>query len=187
MRRTPLLTTFSLLACLALSTPALAAGEISIVPQGPGTIFSTVESAVVDGLAYAHKAQLESSDQRISRGGAILPLNGGYTYRALDVASASSPDRVPLRLPESAVAHFHTYPWQTAPANRSNESHSEADRSVVDYRDSKHRPSYVLTPSLRVVSYEGREMAPKLGPATKDLLVADLTGPADITRIASRN
>ena len=185
MRRSLSLASLSLLACLALSLPALAAEEMTVTPQGPGTVFGTVEAAAVDGLAYAHAEQMKSRNKRLSRGGAVVPVEGGFTYGSLDVASADAPDMVPLRLPESALAHFHTYPAQKSSVDRRNESHSKADRLVVDYGDSKHRPSFVLTPSLRVVAYRGRAATKRVGSKMSEMMLADLTESRDTQRIAS--
>ena len=114
-----------------------------------------------------------------------MPVEGGFSYGALDVASGASPDMVPLRLPKSAQAHFHTYPAQKTSLDRRNESHSKADRSLVDYGDTKHRPSFVLTPSLRVVAYRGRAAAKRTGSQANEMMMADLTESAATQRIAA--
>lgn len=160
---------------------------MSVVPKGPGTVFDTVKAAAIDGLAYAHKQQVESCTTCVSRAGAVVPVEGGFTYGSLDVARSASPDRVLLRLPKSALAHFHTYPSQRSSLDRKNESHSKSDRSVVDSRDSQHRPSFVLTPSLRVVAYRGRAAAARAGSHTYEAVLADLTKIPDVQRLASVN
>ena len=187
MRRSLSLAALSLLACLVLASPAFAGKKMTVVPQGPGTVFDTVKAAVIDGLAYAHNQQAESCSKCVSRGGAVVPVEGGFTYGSLDVASSASPDRVPLRLPKSALAHFHTYPSQRPGLDRKNESHSKADRSVVDSRDSRHRPSFVLTPSLRVVAYRGRAAAARAGSQTYEMVLADLSKISDAQKIALAN
>lgn len=187
MRSSLAVVSFSLLACLAVAAPAMAGKQANVVPQGPGTVFDSVEAAAIDGLAFAHMRQLESRNKRVSRGGAVVAVKSGFTYGNLDVAKPGSPDRIRLRLPKKALAHFHTYPTQNSRADRSNESHSRGDRALVDYRDSQHRPSYVLTPSLRVVLYRGREMARRMRTGNVDAVVADLTQPVEIQRIAASN
>jgi hypothetical protein len=84
-----------------------------------------------------------------------VAVEGGFTYRAIQTASPDHPDGLRLRLGEDVVAHFHTYPSQGEHLDRRNERHSPADRRIVDQLDSKRRPSFVLTPSLRVVVYRG--------------------------------
>jgi len=187
MRSSLAILSLSLLACLAVAGPATAGKQVNMVPQGPGTVFESVEAAAIDGLAFAHSRQLESRNKRVSRGGAVVPVKGGFTYGELDVAKPGAPDMIRLRLPKSALAHFHTYPTQNSGADRLNESHSKADRALVDYRDSQKRPSYVLTPSLRVVLYRGREVARRMRTGNVDPMVVDLTQPFEIQRIAASN
>ena len=171
MRRT--LPFFVVALAVAFSSSALAGAtaQSAVAPKGPGTVFPTVEAAAVDGLAHAHQISTESNNPLLSRGGTIVAVEGGYSYGPLISAKAFAPGRLRLRLSERAVGHFHTYPSQRGRIDRRNETHSPADRAVVDRHDSGHRPSFVLTPSLRVVAYRGK-------PA-KDQFVASLTEPLD--------
>ena len=139
---------------------ALVAGaEDPLTPQGPGHTFPTVEAAAIDALAFAHLVEGQADGPRVSRGGGGYSRNGGLTYRSLRSASPASPEALSLPLGPRAVAHFHTYPRRGGQIDRRNERHSKADREIVDELDPKHRPSYVLTPSLRVVVYRGRHDA----------------------------
>ena len=159
---------------LLIAAPGWAQPEFHKTPEGPGTLFASIDGAASDALSWAHQLQREGRSPRLSRGGTIVAVEGRYTYGELVTARRSAPDKLVLELGVSAVAHFHTYPRQGGPIDRRNESHSRADRWVVDRLDSQRRPSYILTPSLRVVAYHGRAEA-----RTSDLLVANLSQPAD--------
>jgi hypothetical protein len=167
-------------AALLIAVPAFAQPELEVDPRGPGALFASIEAAAVDGLAWSHELQRAARNQRLSRGGTVFAVDGGYTYGELVVAHPATPDKLELKLGKSAVAHFHTYPSQGRRVDRTNESHSRADRWVVDRIDSKQRPSYILTPSLRVVAYHGRG---KL--RTADVFVASLSQPLDDQMIAA--
>jgi hypothetical protein len=146
------------LASIVLLASATASAEDPdrVTPRGPGAVFASVEAAAVDGLAWAHREQLVSANPRLSRGGTIVGVEGGYSYRELVAASPAAPDRLELRLTPDVVAHFHTYPRQGWRIDRDNERHSRADRRVVDRIDSQSRPSFILTPSMRVLVYRGQ-------------------------------
>lgn len=168
---------FSLLVAL----PSSAQPRMRFIPQGPGSTFASVEAAAVDGLAWAHKLQRESENPRLSRGGTIVAVDDGkYSYGVLLSASAGAPDSLQIQLGKSVVGHFHTYPRRGDRIDVSNETHSPADRSVVDHMDSQRRPSFVLTPSLRVVAYRWSGK----GRAT-EVFVASLTQPTSGQRLAA--
>ena len=165
---------------LFVALPSLAQPEMQFSPLGPGSTFASIEAAAADGLAWAHKLQRESRNPRLSRGGTIVLVDSRYSYGVLLSASAASPDSLEMQLGSNVVAHFHTYPRQGGRIDRSNETHSRADRWVVDQMDSRRRPSFVLTPSLRVIAYHGRGEA-----RTSDVFVAKLTQPADGRMLAA--
>jgi len=166
---------------LVLAGPVLADGDDAPVrPLGPGAVFDSIQAAALDGLAFAHQESVDSRNPRLSRGGAVVRVEQGFSYGPLVEARPADPDRLYLRLGEDAVAHFHTYPKQHAPIDRRNETHSPADRAVVDVHDDLHRPSYVLTPSLRVVVYRGRHADER-----SDIFVASL-GELREQRLAGR-
>ncbi len=175
----------ALLLAIALASPALAGtlAKSLVVPQGPGWVFPSIEAAAIDGLAHAHQVAAESGKRRLSRGGTIVAVEDGFSYGALISARAMSPDLLRVRLDEQSVGHFHTYPSQRGRIDRRNETHSRADRAVVDRHDSGHRPSFILTPSLRVVAYRGKHR-PKSQP--KSQFVASLTEPLETQLISGR-
>lgn len=154
----------------AIALPGSSETSPEFAPHGPDYIFASVDAAAIDALALAHREQVRSKNSRLSRGGAIVAEDGGFTYREIQTARPGAPDELRLRLGRKVVAHFHTYPTQGSRQDRRNETHSPADRWVVDEMDPRGRPSYVLTPSLRVVVYRGRAMA-----VGADTLVADLS------------
>ena len=89
-----------------------------------------------------------------------LPVAGGYTYERVYTASSHNPMVVFFPLAPEAVAHFRHYPIRGQRAiDRANETHSPADLRVVDKTDPLHRPSYLLTPSLKVRVYAGHQVA----------------------------
>jgi hypothetical protein len=66
-------------------------------------------------------------------------------------------------LTNDSVAHFQHYPAANAgPRSQVYERHSRQQRRVVDELDPLHRPSYLLTPSLRVVAYRGQGEEPEV-------------------------
>ena len=89
-----------------------------------------------------------------------------------------------LSLGPKAVAHFHTYPRRGGRLDPLNETHSVADRRIVDELDAHQRPSFVLTPSLRVVVYRGKrfegpseQFLSQIAPSEADALVASQSTP----------
>ena len=146
------------------SVPGAALPEASLSSRGPGTVFPALEQAVYDALAYAHTLGEQKRARTRVRAGTIRRVEGGFTYDEVHVARRDRPDSVRYALGRDDVAHFAVYPsvldrQRDAIAER----HSERDQSNVDHKDPLHRPHYLLTPSLRVVVYEGegreRELA----------------------------
>ncbi|MCA9509326.1 MAG: hypothetical protein KC560_01390 [Myxococcales bacterium] len=184
-----------LLVCLlaALAGPSAADTDPLYQPRGPGAVFPTVEAAAVDGLAHAHRVERRSQNSRLSRGGVIRAVPGGFTYDALVAASEEHPDELTLVLAQDVVAHFHTYPRQNPAIDRTNEAHSAEDRAIVDELDRLGRPSYVLTPSLRIVGYYGRDAraavprAVRAGRVPSEVMVATLRSGAGAALLAASN
>lgn len=120
--------------------------------QGPGKVFETIDEAAIDGLAWCYLNSRGEQPQRI-RGGSVRPVpSGGYTYEEVVTAQRFTPDRIQVRVMPTDVGYFIHVP---GPEQLSNETHSRAHRKNVDKRDPLHRPSYILTPRLRVQLYEG--------------------------------
>ncbi len=120
--------------------------------QGPGTVFETIDEAAIDGLAWCYLRSRGEEPMRV-RGGSLRPVaTGGYAYEEIVTTRARDPYRVRIRVKPTDVAYFIHIP---GPDRRDNESHSRVHRANVDKRDPLHRPSYLLTPFLRVQRYEG--------------------------------
>ncbi len=139
----------------AQATRADATTERMLSPKGPGAVFASVEEAAVDGLLTAYLQSAGERDaSRRTRGGTIHPVEGGFTYGPIVVASSDVPDRVALRFKQTDVARFHTYSKPASVENRLMRRHTAADRARVD-RDPDRRPSYVLAARLSVWRYDG--------------------------------
>ncbi len=160
-----------------------APGELArlqpLEPRGPGAVFATVDSAALDGLllAYLESEKSDRPSRRLARGSTVFPVEGGYSYSPLATADPDQPGRVPLVLKPGDVAHFHTYPRGSSRINRINEKHSPNDRANVDRRDPLKRPSFVLTPSLRVQRYDGRsseKLVARIDPQAPGVVVAQV-------------
>ena len=129
--------------------------------QGPGTLFSTIQEAAVDGLAWSMRDARRDAHTPRLRIGVVRKVEGGYTYDEPGVAPRSRPTRLEYKLGQDAVAHFQHYPTrERGHSARVFESHTAYQRSVVDEIDPLHRPSFLLTPSLRVVEYRGGTTEP---------------------------
>ncbi len=146
--------------------------------QGPGSIFSTVEDAALDALAYAHTKRFPAGRPQVLAG-AIERVDGGFSYGALAVSrrsSALSTSTARFRLGPDDVASFLVYSTRdNRRIDRLNESLSSSALRIVDEVDPMHRPIYLLTPSLNVISYDG----------TKPQTIARLDAPRTQTVAAS--
>ena len=126
----------------------------------PGAVFDTVEAAALDALAHAHHTT-GARDLGHLRIGTVHRVAGGFSYSVArrsgtTVWSARSPVfRHALR--PNDVASYVVHPKSGVPhLDRANERPNESQRRMVDELDSRGRPLYVLTPSLRVVRYADR-------------------------------
>ncbi len=124
-------------------------------PAGPGTVFVTVEDAAVDALAHAYRKASRRQQRQRAWGGTVYRVEHGYSYEVPRAGFPDDPDSVQIALRDRDVAYFTTYPKGTPRENELNESHSERDRRNVDEADPRHRPSFILTPSLQVKVYAG--------------------------------
>ena len=158
--RTPLLILSLSLAvgCASLSSPAP-----GTVVQGPGSVFQTAEAAAVDGLAWCAQDARRDPDRARLRIGVVRQVDGGYTYDTPGAASWAHPRRLDYTLRRDSVAHFqHFSATPDGRRTRHYERHSSHQRNVVDEVDPRHRPSYVLTPTMRVVVYRGDGEEPEI-------------------------
>lgn len=141
---------------------------LPIGAHGPKTVFPSVEAAAFDALSYSYLQSRAMRRPSRALGGSIYPVRGGFSYEEPIVAEKFSPDEVVYSLRRQDVAHFHTYPkhWDSR-VNKARETLSKSDRTVVNSLDPLHRPSFILTPRLKVKVYrsedEGTQYLAKLG------------------------
>jgi hypothetical protein len=127
-----------------------------ISAQGPGTVFFSVEAAAYDALSYSYLQSRADHKPAHSMGGTIYSVAGGFSYTSPLRAKKFSPDEVVYPLRPEDVGHYHTYPrhWDRR-VNVIREKFSRFDRSVVNSIDPLRRPSFILTPKLKVKVYRG--------------------------------
>ncbi len=144
---------------------------------GPGTVFPSVEAAAVDALVYAYLQARDANDLRRMRAGTIYPVEGGYTYSEVHVASGLLVYQISYPLKPQDVARFQMYPVASdRDTNRNNERATQADRRSVAVTDPLHRPLFILHPSLVVREYRGRD--------DETTAVADLRRPKRVILVA---
>ncbi len=144
---------------------------------GPGTVFPSIEAAAVDGLVYAYLQAREQHDMQRMRAGTIYPVENGYTYGEIHVASALLAYQVSYPLKPRDVARFHMYPFAiNRDVNRGNERATQADRRSVAVTDPLHRPLFILHPSLVIREYGDRD--------DEVVAVADLRRPKRVILVA---
>ena len=160
-----LLTTTALLGlgCASLNSAATGLAALRTPPlqleaQGPGTLFASVEAAAVDALIYSYLQALDLRDTGRMRAGTIYRVGDGYSYDEIHRASGLRRHQVTYTLRPRDVARFHSYPRdRDFFINRANERPSRVDRRSVSVVAPRHRPLYILHPSLVVREYRGEE------------------------------
>lgn len=131
-------------------------GRVSFEPYGPGHVFSSVDAAAVDAMAYSVTDARRTAKERRMYGGAIRAVEGGFTYQEPTVASPIRPLDIRYTIDRMDVARFHVYPKSyDMQKSRAREHVTRWDRKSVDNADPRHRPIYFLTPSLVVKVYHG--------------------------------
>jgi hypothetical protein len=159
-RTTGILGTLGLLPFLmtvgCASGPNSSRKAVDISAQGPGTVFFSIETAAYDALSYSYLLSRADRKPAHSMGGSIYSVAGGFSYTSPIRAEKFNPDEVDYPLRPEDVAHYHTYPrhWDRK-VNLSRENFSKFDRTVVNSVDPLHRPSFILTPKLKVKVYRG--------------------------------
>jgi hypothetical protein len=132
----------------------------SVRAQGPGAVFPSVQAAALDALANAHRTATPR-DRECLRVGAIQRVANGYAYSPPRRAATTNPlmhQSVRHQLHPDDVASYVIPPRSAE--RRSSRSHAVRVRGiqhVVDELDPAHRPIYVLTGSLDVISYSHGE------------------------------
>jgi hypothetical protein len=141
-------------------SPSASGASDGMRAQGPDAVFPSVQAAALDALAYAHLTATPR-DRLHLRAGAVHRVANGYSYSAPRRATTSTPlmhQSVRLQLHPDDVASYAIPPRSAE--RRSSRSHAMPIRRaqhIVDELDPAHRPIYVLTGSLDVVSYSHGE------------------------------
>jgi hypothetical protein len=133
---------------LELNPTSLKMGDAMVlVPQGPGSVFATIDTAAMDALAYRYLATRQGvSTTRQASGGGIFPVEGGFSYDEPVVVGTGLEDRLRYRLRPTDVAHFRHDPvHRSITVGGQSRSLSSEVRSFVERRDPVKRPIYYLT------------------------------------------
>ena len=144
------------LAMLGCATTTSHGGRVAFEPFGPGHVFSSLDAAAVDAMAWSVTDARRTAKEGRMYGGAITAVEGGFTYEEPTVASPVRPLDIRYKIDRMDVARFHVYPKAyDMRESRAREHVTRWDRKSVDHADPRHRPIYFLTPSLIVKVYHG--------------------------------
>ena len=162
----------------AVATAAFEIPPLQLQAEGPGALFTSIDAAAIDALAYAYLQARGACDPEFMRGGTIHPVGEGYySYREIHRANRWDLHRISYILKPQDVARFHLYPVNRDTAiNRTNERPSRVDLRSVSAVDPLHRPLYILHPSLAIRAYRGED--------SQLVEVASLRGTARPSRLA---
>jgi hypothetical protein len=138
---------------------AFETAPLQLEAEGPGALFTSIDAAAIDALAYAYLQARGACDPEFMRGGTIHPVGEGYySYGEIHRANRWDLHRISYILKPQDVARFHLYPVNRDNAiNRINERPSRVDLRSVRAVDPLHRPLYILHPSLAVRAYRGED------------------------------
>jgi hypothetical protein len=145
--------------------------------EGPGAVFFSVEAAAMDAMAYVHTQRYPMGRPELIAG-SITRVEGGFSYAApvsSNRGSALSRPFLRFRLGPDDAASFLVYSrLHDRSIDRENETPSKSAMQIVDERDPEHRPLFLLTPSLSVVRYEGKQVRSiaQLGERRSDVLAS---------------
>ena len=151
-------TSAAVIAVLALAG-SLMAGAAFADEEADGeptpVVHATVDEAALEALAALREDRSPAMRGRF-RVGRILAVPGGYVWEA-PVAATSGPRPV-VRL-ASGPDHVATYLARDTSVAGSRAAlerqHARIERALVETRDDRHRPLFVLTESGRMIAYRG--------------------------------
>ena len=131
------------------------------------TIFPTLEEAALGALVHAIR-DASSADRGRLRVGKVQRVAGGYVYtaaqRSRETVWSQRRQIIRYKLGASDVATYVVHPrsgnWRL---DRRNERPNRGEKRIVDRLDPEGRPLYLLTPTLRVVRYDGAPRSQSLG------------------------
>ena len=145
------------LACSTLDTRRSVTGDAGI-RQAPGALFYSMEAAALAAMTHAHSLRFPTGRPQILAG-TILRVPGGFSYTPAAGSARKAPHAAPTlrhRLEPAAVASYLVYTRLGATrADRAMERPRAVARRIVDEVDAQHRPVFLLTPSLEIVTYDG--------------------------------
>jgi hypothetical protein len=122
-----------------------------------GSLFPTVEAAALAALERA-RTETVLADRGRLRVGTIQHVANGYRYtpalRSRETVRSIAPMKVRFRLGPEDVATYVVHPRSRRPRiDRMKEALTAREKRLVDEMDPRHRPLYVLTPSLKIIRY----------------------------------
>ena len=147
-------------ALLALATVGCAGAGVSRVAQETdrpltSAVFATIDGAALDALSALRTDTNPATRDRF-RVGRILAVPGGYVWEAPAVAK---PGPRPVVRLSSGPDHVATYlardPRVSGNRAALERHHARIERALVERRDARHRPLFVLTEVGRVLAYRG--------------------------------
>jgi hypothetical protein len=143
----------------AQAESTLVASDPSIAARGPGTLFTSIDAAVIDALTYGYLQARRECSLSVMRGGTIYPVGDHhFSYGEAHRAKESSLHKISYILKPADVARYHAYPVSSKIlVNRMNEKPSQKDLRSVEAIDPLHRPLFILHPSLEIRKYAGAD------------------------------
>jgi hypothetical protein len=146
----------------APSPPELDAGHARVGPaltEATQPVLPSLEEAAAAAFARA-RHQSGIADRGRIRVGTIQRVEGGFTYtpprRSGETVWSARPPKVRYQLRPSDVATYVIHPRSGDRAvDRSHEAPTAEEKRIVDELDPAGRPLFVLTPTLKIIRYEG--------------------------------
>jgi hypothetical protein len=147
------------------------AEEPGEVTTGPGAVFDSLNAAAVDALMCAQSNMALSP----GRGGAIVAVEGGFSYE--QAVGASSREGLQLTLRPESVGWYYAHNYEASVVgNREQRPLSHRDRAMVSEVDPLHRPLYLLTSAKKVIRFDGERVDvvwPRERTAIEDVIAAN--------------
>ena len=131
-------------------------GEVAMRPDAR-SVYPDVTAAVEGAMQAARERSAYRRGHVLF--GTVRAVVGGFTFSEPKASHESLTSarrfRIRLRLTEQDVASYVVRPRSgNRRVDRLNEKLTRSERRFVDEVDVRHRPLFVLTPSLRIVQHE---------------------------------
>jgi hypothetical protein len=138
---------------LAIESGAAPAAE-GVQAQGPGTVFHSVEAAVLNTMAYAPTKRFPAGRHHRARRRRLSLRRPGGVGPQHDALHLHRP--LPPPPPRKRRRDLPRVQQVRQPTGRPEERDAVWQRPHnVDEKPPQHRPTFLLTPSLKAVAYEG--------------------------------